>query len=307
VQYSCDAVDPSVAELQQTLSKQLCDKAVRHCTLISVGNRTLLAFVAKEDTSKINSKDIELPGCKVDAVSTPGNRSRRPQIAAQSLRCFNDCAVDCASDLWLDPAPDGVTWTLEQIYKVTEKLDEEALIALTAEVKMIPLDKRDTFQQQFWKVRAELRQLRAIRKAKTGSPLAITLANKASHLQPLREFTVDLLRCPIVVHDTSLWPSGRCTVAEYFGNEALHLNLTLLIHGPTGQGKTEVAKTLGFATSAQYHASPCLWFANTVDSLRTVQSQILPGHVVLFDELDPASIQLVHADSNFLKADFHTS
>lgn len=307
VQYSSEAVNVDVEGLQQTLSKQLCDRVSRHCTLISVGNRTLVAFVAKNDTSKIRPSVIELPGCKVEAVSTPGNHSRRADTAARAIACYNDCAMECASDLWLDLVPDDVTWSLEHLYKVTEKLDEEGLVTLTGEVKMIPDDKRDKFQQAFWKLRAQLRELRVLRNAKDNA-LAINLKNRAQHIQPLTVYVHDLLQRPIVIHDASLWPSGRCTVGEFFETPELHLNLTLLIHGGTRLGKSEVAKTLCYAASVQYHGhNACIWFMNTIDSLRTVYRQLLPGHVVLFDEFVPTSVQLVHSDSNMLKADFRTN
>ncbi len=73
------------------------------------------------------------------------------------------------------------------------------------------------------------------------------------------------------------------------------------MRGETGLGKTELAKLCGYALSKRYTDNPCLYFATTVDSLRKVQLQFQAGQTLLLDEFEGRSVQVVHADANFLK------
>ncbi len=120
-------------------------------------------------------------------------------------------------------------------------------------------------------------------------------------MQALSSFTDTALDLKVSVFDRSLRPTGCCLLREYLEDPQLHQNLTLIIRGKTGTGKTELAKACGYALSRRYSDNPCLYFTTTVDGLRKVQSQFQAGQTLLLDEMEGSSIQLVHADANFMK------
>lgn len=219
-----------------------------------------------------------------------------------AIIAYSNAAKTSISDLWMDTVPCALQWGLEQLFSATRNLDHAALLNLTAQVKLTKPAERDEFQQTFLKLQPQLTELRKLR-CKPSFGLRISGDNKAEHLQSLSQFSDSILDHEVTINDESLWPSGKCTLREYLSLEQLHLELTLLIHGPTGLGKSEMAKVLFYTVSCQYLGdAACLWYMNTVDSLRKIQSQLIPGHVILLDEMDPESVQLVHCDMNLLKA-----
>ena len=292
--------EPDLVDLHRRLSQQLSTRFKRHCCLASYGNGTLLAFILKDDTCKIQDAEIELPDCQVEAVMVTKLTGRREKATTRALMCFSSAAIAAVSDILLDMHPQGATYGLEQLYTITEKLDSCAFVGLVAEVKCIPPDTRDEFQATFWKLKDQLIELRRLRKNLVSS-IIIDKANKDQHVQALSSFVDTVLDLEVNVFDRSLCPTGRCSLLQYLEDPRLHQCLTLIMRGNTGVGKTELAKTCGYALSKRYCDNPCLYFATTVDSLRKVQSQLKAGHTLMLDEFEGSSIQLVHADANFMK------
>ena len=122
------------------------------------------------------------------------------------------------------------------------------------------------------------------------------------HIQSLDQFASDLLELRVTIHDRSICPDGECSLKEYLASENLHQTLSLLVHGDTGVGKSEMVKLLFFTLSTSYLGqSAVLWHCNTIDQIRAFKNDVKAGQVLMLDEFNPVGAQVVHSDPNLIK------
>ena len=303
VQYAREQEHGSLQDLYETLSEQLNVSHERLICLSRIDASTLMVTINRNDYANVPDSALQLPGCQIAARSilAGGRRVKGDQQLADAIVAFGKASQESVSDLWLDVLPESRTWGLEQVFAVTKDLDHIGLLNLVARVKQTKADKRDEFQKAFLQLQPELHKLRTLRAPQADSKV-INMENRHSMIQPLSQFVPDLLDKRVDIADTSVCPSGHCSLREYLSDENLHLNLSLLVHGPTGLGKSEAMKTCFFAVSVQYlQAQACMWFLNTLDSVRTIQTSLRAGQVLFLDEFDPNSVQIIHSDANLLK------
>jgi len=259
-----------------------------------------MALILKTDTAAILADALQLPGCTFETGYIINAIGRRDQAMHAAILKYCSVASACVTNLWLDDATGNASWGLVQIEAACSELNDEALVYIAAQIKITSANERDDFQKSFMKLLPELRAVRAKKAVHTASS-AITVKNVQQLVQPRSAFVDSLLDLEVIVPDLSLCPAGRTTLRTFCQEPNLHQNLTLLVHGPTRLGKTEAAKLLSFGLTSRYLDDPCVFFLNTIDSIRRIQSFLKPGQVLLLDELDGDSSQLVHADSNIFK------
>jgi hypothetical protein len=169
-------------------------------------------------------------------------------------------------------------------------------------VKLIPKKDRDEFQNSFFTLLPQLNELRALKERARNCGVAITMENRSMHIQSLEQFASDLLKLRVMVHDRSICPDGECSLKQYLASESLHQSLTLLVHGGTGLGKSEMVKLLFFTLSASYlDQAALLWHCNTIDQIRAFRNDVKAGQVLMLDEFNPVGAQVVHSDPNLIK------
>ena len=305
VQWSTN-VAVSLPALYASLSGQLNQGHRRDVCLAELPSsgpglqKKLMAFILKNDTAVISAGALDLPNCTLGASYIVKAVGRRDHAIHNTILQYCATVAESVTNLWLDEAPGNTTWGLDQLEAACSELNDDALIYVQAQIKLTDAKERDDFQKAFLKLLPELRAVRAKKAVHTASS-AITSKNVQQLVQPRSAFIDGLWDLEVIVPDLSLCPAGRTTLRTFCQEPRLHQNLTLLVHGPTRLGKTEAAKLLSFGLSSRYLDEPCVFFLNTIDSIRRIQSFLKPGHVLLLDELDGGSSQLVHADSNIFK------
>ena len=305
VQWSTN-VSVSLSALYAALSGQLNQSHRRDVCLAELPSpgpgleKKLMAFILKNDTAVISAGVLGLPNCTLGASYIVKSVGRRDHAMHNTILQYCATVTESVTNLFLDEMPNNKTWGLAQLVAACSELDDDALLYVVAQIKLTDASDRDDFQRAFMKLLPELRAVRAKKALHTASS-AITSKNVQQLVQPVSAFIDGLWDLEVIVPDLSLCPAGRTTLRTFCQEPCLHQNLTLLMHGPTRLGKTEAAKLLSFGLSSRYLDEPCVFFLNTVDSVRSVQAFLKPGHVLLLDELDGGSSQLVHSDCNFFK------
>jgi hypothetical protein len=301
------SVGIALGDLFDQLFQRLNQSHRRDLTLAEVAgpapraNKTLMAMILKTDTASILTSALQLPGCTFTAGYIVNAVGRRDQAMHAAVSAYCGVASAAVTNLWLDEVPGNTSWGLEQLVEACSELDDDALLYVQAQIKLTAACDRDEFQRAFMKLLPELRAVRAKKGMHTACS-AITAKNVQQMVQSRSAFIDGLLDLEVCIPDQSLCPGGRTTLREYCEESNMHQNLTLLMHGPTRLGKTEAAKMLAFALSSMYlDSDACVFFLNTIDSIRSIQQFIKPGHVLLLDELDGGSSQLVHSDCNMFK------
>ena len=300
-------VGVSLPTLHASLSSQLNRSYQRDMCLAKlptsgpVLETKLMAFILNNDNAVISKGALDLPNCTLGASYIVKAAGRRDQAMRNTI--FQYCATitETVTNLIWDEMPENTTWGLTQLESACSELDDDALLYVLAQIKLTAACDRDDFQKTFMKLLPELRAVRAKKTVHTASS-AITAKNVQQMVQARSAFVAKLLDLEVIVPDLSLCPTGRTTLGTFCGKPNLHQNLTLLMHGPTRLGKTEAAKMLAYTLSSMYlEGDACVFFLNTIDSIRRVQAFLKPGHVLLLDELDGGSSQLVHSDCNLFK------
>ena len=300
VQWSSPA-NPDLAELHSVLNRQLNIKHVRLPCLTYFGDTTLMAFIYRTDTGSIATSQLELPGCSIVSKNILV-RGQGNQVLGATMLAFSNAARDCHSSLWIDVVPNNLEWGLDQLHEATSHLDSEGLLKLVARGKLIPKKDRDVFQNSFFTLLPQLVELRALRDKVSSCGVAITMQNRFTHLQPMHQFATDLLDLRVTIHDRSVRASGECSLKEYLASQDLHQTLSLLVHGDTGLGKSEMVKLVFFTLSTQYlDQSAILWHCNTIDQMRVFKNDLKAGQILMLDEFNPVGAQIVHSDSNMMK------
>jgi hypothetical protein len=219
-----------------------------------------------------------------------------------AMLAFSSAARDCHSSLWIDVVPNKLEWGLDQLYEATSHLDTEGLLQLIARGKLISKKDRDAFQNSFFTLLPQLNELRALRDSVRSCGVAITMKNRGDHLQALDQFRSDVLQLRVTIHDRTIMASGECSLEHYLTCSDLHQVLSLLVHGGSGFGKSELTKLLFFTLSTQYLAhNAILWHCNTIDQIRAIKGRMKAGQILMLDEFDPVGAQIVHADANTIK------
>ena len=293
--------NPDLAALHGALVKQLNTKYTRLPCVTYFGGTTLAAFIYRSDTAGITTSQLELPGCSIVAKCIL-NRGRRDNVMADAMQAFSDAAVACHSSIWIDVNCNELEWGLDQLHEATSHLDSEGLLRLVASVKLTPKKDRDEFQNSFFTLLPQLNELRTLKERVRNCGVAITMQNRATHMQSLDQFIPDILDLRVTIHDRSVWTSGECSLKEYLASEDLHQTLSLLVHGDTGLGKSEMVKLLFFTLSASYlDQDALLWHCNTIDQIRAFKNDMKAGQVLMLDEFNPVGAQVVHSDPNLIK------
>jgi hypothetical protein len=200
-------------------------------------------------------------------------------------------------------------YDMHEIYGMTSHLDDQAFNIYVGNIILIPAERRTDFHNSLLLIEGRLKTMRSDAKPKDED--IITLKNAHRWIQFEDQFLPTIWNMPIEIDDESLLEEAKIqspVLGDYMKNKCLHGNITLLMLGLQGAGKSELARLIAFLLSLMYlKENAQVLRRSTLDILRKSQDKITMGTWLVIDELDLQSSQFVHLDANMLKALFSVS
>ena len=296
LKYQVDA-NASVDALFQLLHGQLSAHDNHGLCVARIGN-DVVCLVKKNDYKAITSASLQLSGVQpiIYRFVLKGHGSMDAALRS-ALDIYTDATHDYVSNMSMDS--NDKEYTIDELVRQCATLNSEQFQKLIADSKLTDKPNRCSFQRSLLKV---VQEMLRIRTTPSISPMIIALADMKGKVQCFSEFRQDVLDLPLTVNDSTI-AAHDATLRQYIYDPQVHQNLTLLLHGGTRMGKTEMAKSIAMRLAVKYKGQDAKFImTNTLDALRNVQQHMSSGVPLVIDDTEPGNkAALVHTDPQIWK------
>lgn len=287
--------------------------AVRHLSLGVIGDAAaldlssgvgLMALINKPDYSYLKPDAFVIDGHSPVAIYKPKFEgiSKVKENTMKSIMSFSQCVSIFVSSMHMEHV--NHCYSIDHMEDFTKHLSDKQLLRLKANIRLTPKDERTKLQSALLDGYHDLLLLRS----KAMPTCIITFHQAKGSVQSEVQFINNWRSIQITLTDSSLLPDQddplTTTIGEYLDNPRLHQSVSLLVRGPSRTGKTELCKLICLMLALRYQDSSDAYFVfvTTLDILRQVQTMLLPGVPVLFDDVQPGDKdQLVHSSLSMWK------
>ena len=296
LKYTMDA-DASVEALFQLLQRQLSSHRNLGICVARISN-DVVCLIKKNDLKSVPVASLELNGLLPTIYKLILTGHGPADTALRTvLNIYTDATNDCMSNMSMESNDNE--YNIDELVRQCATLSNEQFQKLVADSKLTEKKKRSGFQHSILKVVPEMLKIRTV---PSTSPMIITLADMKGKVQCFSEFRQDVLDLPMTIDDKTI-AAHDGTLRQYIYDAQVHQSLTLLLHGGTRLGKTEMAKSIAMRLAVKYQGAEAKFImTNTLDALRNVQQHMSSGVPVVIDDTEPGNrAALVHTDQQIWK------
>ena len=283
-------------------------------------NGGISVFIFKPTQHNIKSmlKIGRLNPDKIEAATFGKAQGRNQAKTTQKdlLHRFQDISGRHMTNMYLGQTADVEEYTAKSLFEAVKHMTPEAFttFVLQAQLKMESRAELTELERLLcnYHIESRVKELRKLAGKVSTNVIYVSAVKETGQVQPEKAFKSTWRNLLVTVRDKSLMTplmpreaDGRVTLNTFLTFPELHQNVTLFIPGESRKGKTELAKFICLLLAVTYQTEePRFLMTNTLDSLRTNQSLMLPGVPVLLDDIggEDNDDQLVHSSISMWKA-----